>query len=72
MNEQTINQLLTEMDGFDSNSGIVILAATNTPDKLDKALVRKGRFDKQIPFDLPDQDGRLQILQIHSQDKILS
>ena len=50
------------MDGFDSNSGIIILAATNLPDKLDKALVRPGRFDKRIPFDLPDLDGREQIL----------
>lgn len=59
------------MDGFDNNSGIIILAATNFPDKLDKALIRKGRFDKQIPFELPDCLGREEILEIHSQGKVL-
>lgn len=64
--EQTLNQLLTEMDGFDSNKGVVILAATNRPDVLDKALLRPGRFDRRIPVELPDQRGREAILRVHA------
>jgi len=64
--EQTLNQLLYEMDGFDSNEGVVIMAATNRPEVLDKALLRAGRFDRQIEVPLPTEKGRLQILQIHS------
>ena len=63
--EQTLNQLLTEMDGFDGSKGIVILAATNQPDSLDPALLRPGRFDRRIPVELPDLDGREQILRVH-------
>ena len=64
--EQTLNQLLYEMDGFDSNEGVVIMAATNRPEVLDKALLRAGRFDRQIEVPLPTEKGRLQILQIHT------
>ncbi|MGB5813697.1 MAG: ATP-dependent zinc metalloprotease FtsH [Thermoanaerobaculia bacterium] len=64
--EQTLNQLLYEMDGFDSNEGVVIMAATNRPEVLDRALVRAGRFDRQIEVPLPTEKGRLQILQIHT------
>ncbi len=63
--EQTLNQLLTEMDGFDSTKGVVILAATNRPESLDKALLRPGRFDRRIPVELPDQRGRVSILNIY-------
>jgi cell division protease FtsH len=66
--EQTLNQLLSEMDGFDSSKGVVILAATNRPEVLDKALLRPGRFDRRIIVDLPDQEGRVAILKVHSKD----
>src|SRR5439155_1717187 len=64
--EQTLNQLLAEMDGFDASSGVIIMAATNTPEVLDQALLRAGRFDRQILVDRPDIDGREAILKIHS------
>ena len=64
--EQTLNQLLTEMDGFDSSKGVVILAATNRPDSLDPALLRPGRFDRRIPVELPDLQGREEILKVHA------
>ncbi|MBE7049873.1 MAG: ATP-dependent zinc metalloprotease FtsH [Ruminococcaceae bacterium] len=64
--EQTLNQLLTEMDGFDGKKGVVILAATNRPDSLDKALLRPGRFDRRIPVELPDLRGREAILRVHA------
>jgi cell division protease FtsH len=67
--EQTLNQLLVEMDGFDPNSGVILIAATNRPDVLDPALLRPGRFDRQIVVDPPDANGRLQILKIHSKGK---
>ncbi|MGB7250489.1 MAG: ATP-dependent zinc metalloprotease FtsH [Phormidesmis sp.] len=67
--EQTLNQLLTEMDGFEGNSGIIIIAATNRPDVLDSALLRPGRFDRQVTVDLPGYKGRLGILQVHARDK---
>src|SRR5205814_8675625 len=63
--EQTLNQLLVELDGFDSRSGLVILAATNRPEILDPALLRAGRFDRQVLVDRPDKKGRVQILQVH-------
>lgn len=66
--EQTLNQLLAEMDGFDSSKGVVILAATNRPDSLDKALLRPGRFDRRIPVELPDLAGREAILKVHAKD----
>ena len=66
--EQTLNQLLTEMDGFDGNKGVVILAATNRPEILDPALLRPGRFDRRIPVNLPDLQGRIAILKVHSKD----
>ncbi len=66
--EQTLNQLLTEMDGFDNNKGIVVLGATNMPDSLDVALTRPGRFDRRIPVELPDLAGREAILKIHAND----
>jgi cell division protease FtsH len=66
--EQTLNQLLVEMDGFDSRTGVIILAATNRPEVLDQALLRPGRFDRQILVDKPDLDGRLAILKIHTRD----
>ncbi|MEG2677827.1 MAG: ATP-dependent zinc metalloprotease FtsH, partial [Oscillospiraceae bacterium] len=66
--EQTLNQLLSEMDGFDGTKGVVILAATNRPETLDKALLRPGRFDRRIPVDLPDLAGREAILKVHSKD----
>ncbi len=64
--EQTLNQLLAEMDGFDGRKGVVILAATNRPDSLDKALLRPGRFDRRIPVELPDLMGRVAILKVHA------
>merc|ERR1711939_702412 len=67
--EQTLNQLLTEMDGFADNSGVILLAATNRPDVLDSALMRPGRFDRQITVDAPDIKGRLSILEVHSRNK---
>ncbi|MEO1559851.1 MAG: ATP-dependent zinc metalloprotease FtsH, partial [Cyanobacteria bacterium J06632_19] len=67
--EQTLNQLLTEMDGFEGNNGIIIIAATNRPDVLDAALLRPGRFDRQVIVDAPDRKGRLSILQVHARNK---
>ena len=64
--EQTLNQLLTEMDGFEGNSGVMLLAATNRPESLDPALTRPGRFDRRVPVELPDLDGREKILRVHS------
>mgnify|MGYP000140796406 FL=1 len=69
--EQTLNQLLTEMDGFEGNTGIIIIAATNRPDVLDSALLRPGRFDRQVTVDAPDIKGRLEILEVHSRNKKL-
>ncbi|MBD1911898.1 MULTISPECIES: ATP-dependent zinc metalloprotease FtsH [unclassified Leptolyngbya] len=69
--EQTLNQLLTEMDGFEGNTGIIIIAATNRPDVLDSALLRPGRFDRQVMVDLPSYKGRLGILQVHARNKKL-
>tara|TARA_Y100001968_G_scaffold331809_1_gene387771 strand:- start:996 stop:2918 length:1923 start_codon:yes stop_codon:yes gene_type:complete len=69
--EQTLNQLLTEMDGFENNNGIIIIAATNRPDVLDSALMRPGRFDRQVSVDAPDINGRLSILKVHSRNKKL-
>uniref|UniRef100_A0A7C3VFN2 ATP-dependent zinc metalloprotease FtsH n=1 Tax=Planktothricoides sp. SpSt-374 TaxID=2282167 RepID=A0A7C3VFN2_9CYAN len=70
--EQTLNQLLTEMDGFEGNGGIIIIAATNRPDVLDMALLRPGRFDRQVVVDLPTYNGRLGILRVHARNKKLS
>ena len=70
--EQTLNQLLTEMDGFEGNTGIIIVAATNRPDVLDAALKRPGRFDRQVVVDRPDYNGRLQILGVHARGKTLA
>jgi len=70
--EQTLNQLLTEMDGFEGNSGIIIIAATNRADVLDSALLRPGRFDRQVMVDVPDIKGRLEILGVHSRNKKLA
>jgi cell division protease FtsH len=64
--EQTLNQLLTEMDGFDGTKGIIVLAATNQPDSLDPALLRPGRFDRRVPVELPDMQGRVDILKVHA------
>ncbi len=69
--EQTLNQLLSEMDGFDPNSGVIVLAATNRPDILDSALLRPGRFDRQVVVDVPDQKGREDILAVHARNKPL-
>jgi cell division protease FtsH len=69
--EQTLNQLLTEMDGFEGNTGIIIIAATNRPDVLDSALLRPGRFDRQVMVDLPSRKGRLGILEVHARNKKL-
>ncbi len=69
--EQTLNQLLTEMDGFEGNTGIIIIAATNRPDVLDAALLRPGRFDRQVIVDAPDMKGRLGILEVHARNKKL-
>ena len=70
--EQTLNQLLVEMDGFEPNSGVILLAATNRPEVLDRALLRPGRFDRQVVIDSPDLDGREAILKIHARDKPLA
>jgi cell division protease FtsH len=70
--EQTLNQLLTEMDGFEGNTGIIIIAATNRVDVLDSALLRPGRFDRQVTVDVPDVKGRLEILNVHARNKKLS
>lgn len=70
--EQTLNQLLTEMDGFEGNTGIIIIAATNRPDVLDSALMRPGRFDRQVTVDTPDINGRLEILEVHARNKKLA
>lgn len=69
--EQTLNQLLTEMDGFGANEGIIIIAATNRPDVLDPALLRPGRFDRQVTVSLPDKKAREEILSVHARNKIL-
>ncbi|BAY86756.1 ATP-dependent metalloprotease FtsH [Calothrix parasitica NIES-267] len=69
--EQTLNQLLTEMDGFEGNTGIIIIAATNRPDVLDAALLRPGRFDRQVVVDRPDYAGRVEILKVHARGKTL-
>ncbi|MCB9700982.1 MAG: ATP-dependent metallopeptidase FtsH/Yme1/Tma family protein [Myxococcales bacterium] len=70
--EQTLNQLLVEMDGFEANSGVILLAATNRPDVLDRALLRAGRFDRQVVLDAPDIDGRKAILEVHARGKPLA
>ena len=70
--EQTLNQLLVEMDGFESNQGVILMAATNRPDVLDPALLRPGRFDRQVIVDRPDLNGRTQILEVHAKDKPLA
>jgi cell division protease FtsH len=70
--EQTLNQLLTEMDGFEGNTGIIIIAATNRPDVLDSALLRPGRFDRQVVVDRPDYAGRLEIMSVHARGKTLA
>ncbi|WP_448563139.1 ATP-dependent zinc metalloprotease FtsH2 [Trichothermofontia sp.] len=70
--EQTLNQLLTEMDGFEGNTGIIVIAATNRPDVLDSALLRPGRFDRQVTVDTPDIKGRLEILKVHARNKKLA
>jgi cell division protease FtsH len=70
--EQTLNQLLTEMDGFEGNTGIIIIAATNRPDVLDSALLRPGRFDRQVTVDAPDIKGRLEVLEVHARNKKLA
>ena len=69
--EQTLNQLLTEMDGFGANEGIIIIAATNRPDVLDPALLRPGRFDRQVTVSLPDKNARIEILKVHAKNKVL-
>ena len=69
--EQTLNQILTEMDGFESETNIIVIAATNRPDTLDKALLRPGRFDRRVHIDMPDMNARLQILTLHAKNKTL-
>lgn len=66
--EQTLNQVLTEMDGFSGSEGVVVIAATNRPDILDPALLRPGRFDRQVAVSPPDLDGRVAILRVHTRD----
>src|SRR4029453_1743847 len=70
--EQTLNQLLVEMDGFDPKTNVILIAATNRPDILDPALLRPGRFDRQIGVDAPDLKGRQRILEVHSKGKPLA
>lgn len=70
--EQTLNQLLTEMDGFEGNTGVIVIAATNRVDVLDSALLRPGRFDRQVTVDVPDIKGRLEVLNVHAKNKKLS
>merc|ERR1719162_1216762 len=70
--EQTLNQILTEMDGFEGNSGVIVLAATNRADVLDAALIRPGRFDRRVPVDLPNAEGRLAIIKVHARGKPLA
>eukprot|EP00632_Arachnochrysis_sp_CCMP2950_P011499 CAMPEP_0185689874 /NCGR_PEP_ID=MMETSP1164-20130828/744_1 /TAXON_ID=1104430 /ORGANISM="Chrysoreinhardia sp, Strain CCMP2950" /LENGTH=682 /DNA_ID=CAMNT_0028356401 /DNA_START=59 /DNA_END=2107 /DNA_ORIENTATION=+ len=70
--EQTLNQILTEMDGFSGNTGVIVIAATNRGDILDNALLRPGRFDRRVPVDLPDKQGRVAILKVHVRDKPLA
>jgi cell division protease FtsH len=70
--EQTLNQLLVEMDGFQANVGVTLLAATNRPEVLDRALLRPGRFDRQVVIDVPDKGGREAILKVHSRGKRLA
>lgn len=70
--EQTLNQILVEMDGFDSNTNVIVIAATNRPDVLDPALVRPGRFDRQVVLDAPDMRGRVEVLKVHTKGKPLS
>src|SRR3712207_9118266 len=70
--ENTLNSLLVEMDGFATDSGVIILAATNRPDVLDSALLRPGRFDRQVTVDTPDIKGRLEVLQVHARNKKLA
>jgi len=70
--EQTLNQLLTEMDGFEGNTGVIVVAATNRADILDPALLRPGRFDRQVSVDVPDVKGRIEILKVHSKNKRLT
>uniref|UniRef100_A0A7S3NKC7 AAA+ ATPase domain-containing protein n=1 Tax=Aureoumbra lagunensis TaxID=44058 RepID=A0A7S3NKC7_9STRA len=70
--EQTLNQILTEMDGFSGNTGVIVIAATNRGDILDNALLRPGRFDRRVPVDLPDKQGRAEILKVHCRDKPLA
>merc|ERR1712113_1155003 len=67
--EQTLNQLLTEMDGFEGNTGVIVVAATNRADILDPALLRPGRFDRQVTVDVPDVKGRVEILNVHARNK---
>jgi hypothetical protein len=68
---QTLNQLLTEMDGFEGNTGVIVVAATNRADILDSALLRPGRFDRQVSVDVPDMKGRVEILKVHAKNKKL-
>ena len=70
--EQTLNQLLTEMDGFEGNTGVIVVAATNRADILDPALLRPGRFDRQVQVDVPDVKGRIEILGVHAKNKRLT